>query len=110
MATHTIFADVNGTANRISSIVPNNGTSVSLWAKGTTLDAATATVKLQWCNKQSATDADWIDLPDSEVTLAVTATGYGGAVIACCGGYLRAVYTKNTNTTGTIEAIINFQR
>ena len=108
--TETILADVDGTANRTSNIVPNNGANVSLWAKGTTLSAGTATVKLQWCNKKSTVDADWIDLEDSTVTLAVTATGYGSAIIACCGAYIRAVYTKNSNATGTIEAIINFQR
>lgn len=107
----TVFASTTvATANQKSRAIVNNGANASLWAKGTTLNQADSVVKLQGSNKLSTTDSDWVDITDAEVTLAVTATAYGTPVIACCYAYVRAVYTKNTNSTGTIEAIINFQR
>lgn len=109
--TETVFAaGTDATTNQESNAIPNNGANVSIWAKGTNLNAATATVKLQGSNKKSSTDSDWIDLEDSTITLAATATPYGAPVIACSYAYVRAVYDKGANTTGTIEAIINFQR
>ena len=109
--TETVFAaGTDATTNQESNAIPNNGANVSIWAKGASLNAATATVKLQGSNKKSTTDSDWIDLTDSEITLAVTATAYGSPVIACAYAYVRVVYTKNTNSAGTLEAIVNFQR
>lgn len=109
--TETVFAaGTDATTNKKSNAIVNNGANISLWAKGANLNAATATVKLQGSNKSSSTDTDWFDLDDATITLAVTATAYGIPVIACAYAYIRVVYTNNTNSAGSFESIINFQR
>lgn len=109
--TETVFPSTTvATSNQTSNYVPNNGNNVSLWVKGASLNAADSTIKLQGSNKPSTTSTDWVDMDESIITIAATATAYGSGVLACPYAYVRAVYTKNTNSAGTIEAIINFQR
>lgn len=100
--------DVSATADSFSKPTIVRGTNVSLWAKttGATIGAAKPKVSLQGCNFESTTDADWVDLLDSEIEIDTDAVAEGSALIACCYKYVRRKYLKGDTTNSGGGSII----
>ena len=90
--------------------VPTRGTKVlSITVDKTSLNTSDATVRLQMSNDN--VNFENIDLVDSSVGLITLTSGTGvqslTPVTYLGMRYYRVVYTKNTNSAGTIKVIIN---
>lgn len=97
------------TANINSEVVDtdNKGLKVgtlSFFVNSASFNAADATVKLQHSNDAT----NWLDVTDGSITIA---SGTNSAVLTpvvdLAMRYYRVVYTKNSNSAGTIQVLVN---
>jgi hypothetical protein len=104
-------ATANLTSNGFNiDAVPTRGTKVlSITAVKTSLNTSDATLRLQHSNDD--VNYENIDSEDSTVGLLTLTSGTGTqslTPVTYLGmNYYRVVYTKNTNSAGTIKVIIN---
>ena len=108
--THNIINAQVATANINSETFDMNGQSagrnMSFTANTTSFNAADATVKLQHSNDNT----NWENVTDGSITIASgTATQSLTPITNIAMRYYRIVYTKNSNSAGTITVIINIQ-
>lgn len=74
---------------------------------------SSGTLKLQFSNdpcegqQPTASPTNWIDIPSATVTLTGTAGAFGIAKTDLSYRFIRAVYTKNNGSAGTITVTIN---
>lgn len=86
----------------------NTYQSASLQYIATGFNSADATLKLQASNVHNPTENDWVDIVDSTKTIASgTSTDYFVLSNIAMKNF-RVVYTKNTNSAGTIAVYLNF--
>lgn len=71
----------------------------------TGLSTADSTVKMQHSNDAT----NWVDVDNSTLTLAAGTSTQTLLMINQSFVYYQVVYTKNTNSAGTIQSIVNFQ-
>lgn len=80
------------------------GYHLSFSATSTGFNQADATVKLQHSNDAS----NWADVTDGSVTMASgSATSVLTPVVDIAMRYYRCVFTKNTNSAGSVVVIVN---
>lgn len=108
--TYNIIDAQVATANINSEAVSTDGTPTKTLNIGWQVNAvgfnqATATVKLQHSND----NVNWADITDATLTLASGTSSQIQSPITNIGSkWLRAVYTKNTNSAGSLTVIFNF--
>jgi len=108
--THTIINAQSATANINSEAFDMDGQragrNMSFTANTTSFNQADATVKIQHSNDNS----NWADVTDGSITIASgTASQNLTPITNLAMRYYRIVYTKNTNSAGTITVILNIQ-
>lgn len=108
--THTIINAQSATANINSETFDmdgqRSGRNLSFQVNATSFNASDATVKMQHSNDNS----NWTDLTDGSLTMASGTTSQILTPITMLGArYYRIVYTKNSNSAGTITVILNVQ-
>jgi hypothetical protein len=82
---------------------------MSIQAIGTGLNATDSTVKLQQSNSMDTSSfSDVLDSNGSTYSLTMTSSVMTGILTNVAFKYYRVVFTKNTNTTGTITVLLNF--
>ena len=86
----------------------NSFQNASLQYVATGLNTADATVKLQGCNDNQAGAGNWMDITDSTVTLASGSSAAYLIIANVAMKYYRVVFSKGTNSAGTINVLINF--
>lgn len=97
-------ANINGTAEDLL----NHGSrkeKVAVQVVATGLNSADSVMKLQ----ESNDGTNWADISGATATLASGASAPLIKATALVCRYIRAVYTKNTNSAGTVSAIAFFQ-
>lgn len=83
-----------------------SGLNMSFTANTTGFNQADATVKIQHSNDKT----NWTDVTDGSITIASGTASQTLTPITNLGvRYYRIVYTKNTNSAGTITVILNVQ-
>lgn len=108
--THTIINAQSATANINSEAFDmdgqRSGRNMSFQVNATSFNASDATVKIQHSNDNS----NWADVTDGSLTIASGTTSQVLTPITnLATRYYRIVYTKNSNSAGTITVIINIQ-
>lgn len=108
--THTIINAQSATANINSETFDMDGQragrNMSFQVNATSFNTSDATVKMQHSNDNS----NWADITDASLTMASGTTSQILAPITMLGSrFYRIVYTKNTNSAGTITVILNIQ-
>lgn len=108
--THNIINAQPATANINSETFDmdgqRSGRNLSFQVNATSFNASDATVKIQHSNDNS----NWADITDGSLTIASGTTSQILTPISLLGArYYRIVYTKNTNSAGTITVILNIQ-
>lgn len=97
-----------GTANiKSDTYSARIGASLGLTVKSTGFNAADATAIIEGSNKNSTTDTDFFEVPESLITIAANSITYAGSSITFPYAYWRVKFVKNTNSAGTFEAIVN---
>lgn len=97
-------ADINSNSFNIDTL-PIRCANIGWQVNAVGFNQATATVKIQ--HSQDATN--WADVLDATLTLASGTSSQVQSPITNIGStYYRAVYTKNTNSAGTITVIFSF--
>lgn len=77
---------------------------LSMQVNATSFNASDATVKVQHSNDKT----NWVDITDGSLTIASgTSTQILAPVVYLSARYHRVVYTKNSNSAGTIQVICN---
>ena len=108
--THNIINGAVATANINSETFDmdgqRSGRNLSFQVNATSFNASDATVKMQHSNDNS----NWADITDASLTMASGTTSQILAPISLLGSrYYRIMYTKNSNSAGTITVILNIQ-
>lgn len=109
--THTIINAQAATANINSETFDmdgqRSGRNLSFTANAVGFNGTDATVKLQHSNDNS----NWEDVTDGSKTIDATGTSSRNLtpVTSLAMRYYRIVYTKNSNSAGTITVILNIQ-
>jgi hypothetical protein len=106
--THTIIPTQTATLNINSEAIDLNGylvrQGIAFTANTASFNQADATVKIQMSNDNT----NWENVTDGSITIASgTATQSLTPIVYPAMRYYRIVYTKNTNSAGTIEVIIS---
>lgn len=108
--THNIINAQVATANINSEAFDMDGQragrNMSFTVNSTSFNAADATVKIQHSNDNS----NWADVTDGSITIATgTASQSLTPITNLAMRFYRIVYTKVSNTAGTITVILNIQ-
>ena len=114
MATVKNLNGVAATSNQTGSAIETGAlfikaANIGLQAVGTSLSTSDSTVTLQ----QSNDGTNWDSVLDSTgstftITMASGDSSQSTVLTNMAMGFLRAVYTKNTNAAGTITVTLNF--
>lgn len=103
--TQVATANINSETLDLAGYKMNIGV-LSFTAITTGFNSATATVKIQHSNDNS----NWEDVTDGSITIASGSAAQSLTPITYAGmRYYRIVYTKNSNSAGTIQVIVNVQ-
>ena len=109
--THTIINAQSATANINSEAFDMDGQragrNMSFTANTTSFNAADATVKLQHSNDKT----NWDDVENGSKTVDASGTSSRNLtpITNLAMRYYRIVYTKNSNSAGTITVLLNIQ-
>lgn len=108
------LTNASATVNQAGDAIATGGNftkcgNIGLQAIGTGLNTSDSTVTLE----QSNDGVNWDDVYDSTgvvftLTMASGTTSQSQVLTNMAMAYLRGVYTKNTNSAGTISIIFNF--
>jgi len=97
----------SGASNQTSSSISAPGYKwVSLQFVATTLDASDGIIKLQ----DSDDGVNFNDISGASITVTSGTTSNMIRYTAFTGSYIRAVWTKGSNSTGTVRSIFVFKR
>ena len=113
MATIKNLNEVAATSNQTGSAIDTGGLfmkcgNIGVQAVGTGLSTSDSTITIQ----QSNDGTNWDTVMDGydvfTITMASGSTSQSRVLSNMAMGFLRGVYTKNTNAAGTISLTLNF--
>lgn len=100
----TITATGSANSDGASSAVPfGGGAGMLTVASASVMGGATVTV--QWCDRNSAVDADWTPVTDKDGNVAALATAGYSMGFTQLAGYVRAVVSSAGATTSIVYAL-----